>query len=289
MTTFTRFGNWIVAAAAALALGLPGVRGASLYMSVVAETYAPNAANFAPAQGQAVSYAAVDGGYIDAGDPVGGMQPASAPLVESAMAQALAQRGFQPAAPGSTPTLLIVYNWGDIRHDSFQIAPTDHLKGNDRARLLLVTRSADEKRIESDLVNDRYFELKVGALTRTERDREAIQLAHDETCFVVVSAYDVSALQQPNPKPVWQVRLSTRAIGHSMSEELVSLIHYGAPYFGQDQKERVDLKKAIVTPDTVQVRSPAPGLTPPANIDAARVREVVQREHAMWSGKFPND
>lgn len=288
MTTFSRFGSGFVAAAAALVLSVSSAH-AALYMSVVAETHGPDAANFVPSQGRPVTYAAVDGGYINSGDPVGGIRPAPAALVESAIAEALGRRGFEPAAPGTTPAVLLVYNWGEIRHDSFQVRPTDHLKGNDRARLLLVARDADARRIESDLVNDRYFDLKVGAMTRTERDRETIQLAHDDMCFVVVSAYDAAALRQNNRKLVWQAKLTTRAIGHSMSEAVVSLINYGAPYFGQNHEDRIDLKKGVIEPGAVRPLSPVPGLdTLPRDFAPDLVRNIVQTEHNVWSGKFPN-
>ncbi|HVU31859.1 MAG TPA: hypothetical protein VHE61_00395 [Opitutaceae bacterium] len=290
MTLFRRSGNWFAAVAAALALSLPNVRGASLYLSVVAETFGPDSAAFAAAPGKPVTYAAVDGGYSSAGDPVGGEKPVPAPLIESAMAQALEGRGYQPAATGTAPAVLLVYNWGEIRRDSIQVQPVNHLKGNDRARLLLVTRTADEKRIEQSIVDDRYTGIKMGAMTRTEPDREALQLAHDDIAFVVVSAYDVAALRQHQRKLVWQVKMTTRAIGHSMSDSLTNLIRYGAPYFGRNESTRQDLKETIVPAESTGPASPPPAINQaPAGVDAAFVQGIVQSEHAMWSGRFPND
>lgn len=268
-------------------LGLPVVRGAPFYMSVVAETFGPDAAAFSTEPGKPVTYSAIDGGYINSGDPVGGETPAPASLVESAMAQAVAERGYQAAAPGTAPALLLVYNWGEIRHDSFQVQPTDHMKGNDRARLLLLSRTADAERIERDVVADRYTSLKVGAITRTERDRETLLLARDELAFVVVSAYDVAALREHNRKLVWQVKLTTRAVGRPMSDSLVSLIHYGARYFGHDEPLRKSLKETVVSATMTPMVPPPPAARGgPSGVDAAMVENIVQSEHEMWSGRF---
>ena len=286
----SRLGQWMAAVVATSALGLSNLHGASLYLSAVAETFGADSGAISPAPGKPVTYVARDGGFIDSGDPVGGLHSPPAALIESAVTQALADRGFEPAPSGAFPSVLLIYNWGEIRRDSFQVQPTNHLKGNDRARLLLVDRTADAERIERDIVTDRYTQMKMGAMTRTEADREALQLSHDEMAFVVVSAYDAAALREHNRKLVWQVRLTTRAVGQPMADELVSLIHYGATYFGRNESARVDLKKDVIAASSVRIASPVPALNElPTGVDAAFVQGLVQSEHATWSGKFPSD
>jgi hypothetical protein len=199
--------------------------------------------------------------------------------------QALTERGYQVAAPGTTPALLIVYNWGEIWRNSTQLPPPTHFRGNDRARLLLMTTTADAERIQEDLVNDRYTPMKVGRMTLTETERDTLQLSHDDLDFVVVSAYDVAALRQNRQQLVWQVRLATRALGHSMSDSLVSLIHYGAPYFGLNEKERQNLHEPVIAASSVPVQAPSP-VQLPNSVDPALVQSVVRSEHATWSGEF---
>ena len=287
MAILTKKANWMAAIAVAIALGLPRVHGASLYMSVVAETFVPDSARYTATPGNAVTYVAVDAGYIESGDPVGGVTPAPAGLVSAAVTQALAAHGYQPAPAGAAPTLLIVYSWGEIRRDSLQPLPTNHLRGNDRARLLLVTRNDDAEKIDASLVNDRYSPIKAGAMSLTTQQREALQLAGDAMHFVVVSAYDAAALQQQQVKPVWQVRMSTRAVGHSMSDAVANLVAYGAPYFGNDEKLRVDLKKDIVP--ATSLGTPAAPAQAPGGLDPALVQRITASEHDRWSGKFPSD
>lgn len=290
MTKLWGIRSGVAAAALSCVLSVSGVRAASLYLSVVAEASAADGSTVAPAPGKPVSYVAIDGGYIDSGDPVGGMTVPAPALVEATLAQALSERGYQAAAAGVSPALVIVYNWGEIRHDSMQIQPTNHLKGNDRARLLLVTRTTHAERIEREIVNDRYTGIKMGAMTRTEPDREALQLAHDEMTFVVVSAYDVAALREHKQQLVWQVKLTTRAVGQPMADQLVSLIHYGGPYFGRNESERRDLKEPVVPAASVRTGAPASAANAvPAGVDAPWVKHLVETEHAMWSGKFPSD
>ncbi len=282
--------NRVAAAALSCVLGVSGLRAASLYLSVVAERPAAEPAPLAPTAGNIVSYVAIDGGYIDSGDPVGGMSAPAPAVVEATLAQALSERGYQPAAAGTAPALLLIYNWGEIRGDSNQIQPTNHLKGNDRARLLLVTRSANAERIERDIVNDRYTGIKMGAMTRTEPDREALQLARDEMTFLVVSAYDAAALREHQQKLVWQVKLTTRAVGQPMADQLVSLIHYGAPYFGRNESERRDLKEPVVPASSASAAAPTVAMNElPPGVDSAWVKRLVETEHARWSGRFPSD
>jgi hypothetical protein len=282
-------GNWLAAIAVAIALGLPSVHGASVYMSVAAETFTPDAAKYVATPGNAVTYVAVDGGYVESGDPVGGVTPPPAGLVSAALNQALAQSGYQPAPAGTTPTLLIVYTWGEIRRDSIRPQPINHLKGNDRTRLMLVDRIANAERIERSLVDDRYSPVKAGRMSLTANDREALQLAADDMHFIVVSAYSVAGLQQR--QLVWQTRMTTRAVGHTMADALTTLIANGAPYFGHDEKYRVDLKKDEVPASSVRVSTPAAPAPAqlPAGVDSAAVQGIVTTEHDRWSGNLPND
>lgn len=279
--------SWLAAIAVAIALGLPRVHGASLYMSVVAETFTPDAAKYVAAPGNTVTYAAVDGGYVESGDPVGGVTPPPAGLISAALAQSLAQAGYQPAPAGTTPTLLIIYTWGEIRRDSIRPQPINHLKGNDRTRLMLVDRIANAERIERSLVDDRYSPVKAGTMSLTANDHEALQLARDDMHFVVVSAYSVAGLQQR--QLVWQTRMTTRSVGHAMDDALATLITYGGPYFGHNEKYREDLKKDPVAATSIRATTTAPANQTPVGVDPAVVQSIIAAEHDRWSGNLPND
>src|SRR5580704_18988264 len=123
---------------ALLASGLAPMANASLFsdnfeMLLVAET-----AKDAPAaKTAAVPYCAIDGGYIEAGDPVVGDTPPTADRVRQALFDAMRAQGFE--ASRSAPTILLTYYWGVLRPDRVQIRLPYGVKSNLDARIRLVS------------------------------------------------------------------------------------------------------------------------------------------------------
>src|ERR1700691_1633192 len=123
---------------AAMAVGFAPTASAGIFsnnidMLVVAET--PNGGP--SSQGTPVAYAAFDGGYIEAGDPIAGDTPPTADQVSQSLRSALANQSFQ--AGGSSPSVVLTYHWGVLRIDHRQIRVPYGIKTNLEARIELVS------------------------------------------------------------------------------------------------------------------------------------------------------
>ena len=102
-------------------------------MLVVAET-----AKDAPqAQTGPIAYSAIDGGYIEAGDPIVGDTPPTADRVRQALFDALKEQGFE--ANRTAPAVLLTYYWGVLRIDHQEIRLPYGIKSNLNARIRLVS------------------------------------------------------------------------------------------------------------------------------------------------------
>ena len=122
------------------------------YMAVVAERTDQAAKPALPTPDHPAYYVAYDAGYIEAGDPIGGEEPAPAAAVAQALRATLASQNYLPA---SAPSLLIVYHWGVIRPDSHQIRDTFNIQPNLKARIALVSPSRQAGEIENYLLEQR--------------------------------------------------------------------------------------------------------------------------------------
>jgi hypothetical protein len=89
------------------------------------------------AQGTPLTYSAIDGGYIEAGDPIVGDTPPTADRVRQSMFDALKARGFE--ANRVSPSVLLTYYWGVIRPDREEMRIPYGIKSNLNARVRLVS------------------------------------------------------------------------------------------------------------------------------------------------------
>src|SRR5580698_194437 len=116
----------LLGAAALLGAGFCPLANASLFsdnfeLLVVAET-----AKDAPAPTAPLTYCAIDGGYIEAGDAIVGDNPPTADRVRQALYDALKSQGFE--ANRASPSVLLTYFWGVLRPDREQIRLTYGVK-----------------------------------------------------------------------------------------------------------------------------------------------------------------
>jgi len=268
--------------------------GGKMDMTVVAEYGDPSLAQSPPDAGHPAYYVAYDGGYIEAGDPIAGERPPAAAALARALAAALASQHFLPAVPGTAPSLVLVYHWGRLGRDSFQIRQSPWtLQPNLLARVALVTPKKYESRIEQDLIDHRS---PVGGhipiLDVTERD--LLQMIADNRYFVVVSAYDYPSVAQRDARLAWRLKLSTPTPGVAMDEALMTLLQGGAAYAGRNLTATQSTRATMAPGGGADGGAPPfEGFAPPPSVgrelNPAYLTELVRRDHALFTGETTDD
>ena len=204
-------------------------------MLVVAET-----AKDAPAPATPFTYSAIDGGYIEAGDPIVGDTPPTADRVRQALFDALKSQGFD--ANRTSPSVLLTYYWGVLRTDREQIRLAYGVKSNLNARIHLVSTEQLGAEVENHILGrqkasgtDMNASSPPWLVGPTET---VVQMARQPRIFVIVSAFDYQALsQQHDVKPLWRLKLSAQETSGDMDQVIPSLIAVGAPYFGKNLQD----------------------------------------------------
>lgn len=269
-----------------MALGFAPTASAGIFsnnidMLVVAET--PNGGP--SSQGSPVAYAAFDGGYIEAGDPIAGDTPPTADQVSQSLRAALANQGFQ--AEGPSPAVVLTYHWGVLRIDHRQIRVPYGIKTNLEARIELVSTQQLGAEVENHiLLGEKSGQMNPDAASTRLLGGPA-QTAEEEArqprYFVIVSAYDYQGLLHREAKLLWRVKLSAREQSGEMNEVIPALIAGGAPYFG---KSLDHVKTVEVTPAAVPQGSAAPAAVTPdsLHLDNDFVNGLLKSEHDNFSG-----
>ncbi len=126
------------------------------------------------------------------------------------------------------------------------------------------------------------------------REQELLQLLPDDHYFVIVSAYDYSALTRRETKLLWHVKASTRSAGASMEEALPTLLQGAAPYFGQQLADSLFLRTPVVpVAQSAAAAATAPALALPpewaGQLDQPTLRGLLQDEHTRFSGVYPDE
>lgn len=255
---------------------LPAIGHAARVQATVVATQAETGADLAArSSGQSISYVAHDAGYIEAGDPVSGEVPPSAAFVRSALEDALANAGYQPARSADDASLLLIYHWGVIRRDSIQLKPPFRIHPNLRARVALVASPKVVKRAED------YF--NGFRLPYIEPDlRDAFEYARGGHYFVIVSAYRHADLDRGEEALVWRTRISAPDTDGPMDRVIASLISGSAPYLGQALRDPEFLRLPLV-------EVTAPSAPASVEIDGSRMEEIVRalakNEHEEFAGR----
>lgn len=243
----------------------------------------------APTAEQPLAYLAYDGGYIEAGDPVAGEQPPIAADVGRHLHSALAAQHYTPATLASAPALVLVYHWGVIRRDSMAIQPPSRLSPNLRARLALVAPARLVDRIEQRLVSERYIRTPASFVTFPDQ-QDALDQARTSRYFIVVSAYDYTALAEGRELLVWRTHLSAPDNSGAMDQTLFTLIEQGAGYLGRTSSRPISATAPLAA---APASSASPGDSGPAfpreftaKIESSLLHSLIAREHRIFSGEY---
>jgi hypothetical protein len=233
------------------AAGLAGHASAGIFsnnfrMLVVAEQ-----AKGAPAMPDGpVSCVAIDGGYIEAGDPIAGDSAPTADQVGQCLQAALAGHGFR-AAQGA-PSIVMAYYWGVLRIDRLQIKNPYGIKSNLMARIELVSTEQVGAEVENHILGREKGSgmnegvsspvILAGPLETARQDSRQPRI------FVVVEAYDYQALVHREAKLLWRVKLSAQETSGDMDEVIPALIAAGTPYFGKNLDTMQDIETTLAVP-----------------------------------------
>jgi hypothetical protein len=277
---------------ALLVAGVCPMANASLFsdnfeMLVVAET-----AKDAPqAHSGPIAYSAIDGGYIEAGDPIVGDTPPTADRVRQALFDAMRSQGFE--ASRTAPSVLLTYYWGVLRPDRQQIRLPYGVKSNLNARLNLVSTEELGAEVENHILGRQKADgmnmnvssppLLVGPTATV------VQNARRPRIFVIISAFDYSGLaQQRIVKPLWRVKLSAQETSGDMDQVIPSLVAMGAPFFGKNLREP-RIVEATLSTSSGQGATPASLLkpAPETNLDSQLVGSLLNEERIEFSGANP--
>jgi hypothetical protein len=253
-------------------------------MLVVAEQFQPSSAS----QDSPLSFVVLDGGYIEAGDPIAGDNPPSPTVVAQALQSALAEHGFR-AAEG-TPSIVITYHWGVLRVDHRQINTPYQIKTNLQARIELVSTQKLGAEVENHILGREKGagmdetasapRILVGSLETIRQDSRMPRI------FVVATAYDYQALSRHEPARLWTTKLSAQETSGGMDTVIPALIASGGQYFG---KELPDIRDVGVSPAKM-----AQPVATSANIQTSSdlfrgekefVDNLLKQEHIKISGQ----
>lgn len=183
-------------------------------------------------------------GYREEGEKVAGeKRPPTKPIVHQ-LAKALAQQNYIVVSPEHPqPALLLVFYWGYMNPEIAEFGTP----GDDSQKVFF---------------NQREMVALLGGQTLGNLDldfeREAVmQGAEDNRYFVVVSAYDFTAIRQQHKKVLlWQARMSTPSGGVTMAEVIPTLITAGGPQFGHESIRPAWLTAPVAREGKVDVGTP---------------------------------
>jgi hypothetical protein len=230
-------------------------------------------------------FAALDGGFIEAGDPIAGDTPPSPAVVGQSLQSALSNQGYQLA--GSAPSVVLTYHWGVLRIDHRQIRIPYGIKTNLEARIELVSTSQLGAEVENHILlkekgpgmnsDAAAPRLLVGPTETVAED------ARQPRIFIIVSAYDYQGLLHRETKLLWRVKLSAREQSGRMDEVIPGLLAGGAPFFGQD----VTVPKIVETTPRAVPAAASPSTAATAEslgLDRQFIDALLRHEHVTFSG-----
>jgi hypothetical protein len=278
--------------AALLTAGLAPKAKANLFsdnfeMLVVAE----NAKDAPQGQGSPIAYSAIDGGYIEAGDPEVGDTPPTADRVRQALFDAMKAQGFE--ANRTSPAVLLTYYWGVLRRDREEVRMPYGVKSNLNARIRLVSTETLGAEVENHILGRQHADgtnMNVSSPKLLVGPTETVvQNARHSRIFVIISAFDYQGLtQRHEAKPIWRVKLSAQETSGEMDQVIPALIAKGAPFFGKDLPEPM-IAQATLAPVSVPASTQASLLepAPESTIDSSLLQTVLARERIEFSGVNP--
>jgi hypothetical protein len=160
--------------------------------------------------------------------------------LQETLFRSLAVNGYQPAAAGQAPGLVLIYHWGshnamtDLEH--IQMFPEqNHRQMLDRA--MLVGGSAYRRKISEEFAFGYTF------ADRLPKKAFLFNQVSQDVYFVVVSAYDHAELAAGRRKLAWRTTMTVSTTGIAMRDALPPLVLTAGDYFGRETGEPVAIMR----------------------------------------------
>jgi len=201
-----------------------------------------------------VSFVAYDHGRKSEGEAVGeSVFPTPAGLQDT-LFRALAVNGYQPAAAGQAPGLVLIYYWGshNAMQDLEQIQMFPELHHQQvLERAMLVGGSTYRRKISDEYSYGYTF------ADRMAKKAFLFEQVTKDVYFVVVSAYDHAELAAGRRKLAWRTTMTVSTTGIAMRDALPPLVITAADYFGHETGEPVAIvrraRRGTVTVGPLQI------------------------------------
>ena len=168
-----------------------------------------------PAPGKPLAYLLLLGGYLQIGNTTGGEAPPAKDVVIRETEAALRSQGYNPAIGQIRPDFLIVVHWGymgsgKVDVDGVAVDLSDHQ---------MVALVAGSSMSQYDILNPKRTNL--------------LAEAHELRYFLIVSAFDFTAVEHHRKVLLWQARISTPVTGTNLAAMIPDLAKTGASIFGK--------------------------------------------------------
>ncbi len=271
-----------------LCAGLASRSRANLFSDNFSVTAIAERAKGAPEEpAKPTSFVAFDGGYIEAGDPIAGDDPPTAPQVRQALISAMQAQGFQESQ--TVPRLLVIYHYGVLRVDHRQINVPFEVRTNLSARIALVSTTKVDAEIENHI---RERERATGQNLNYSSPRflvppldSVVAQARLPRIFVEVSAYDFQAFfQRHEARLVWQTKLSTQETSGKMDQVIPPMLASGARFLGADSAE-INVVPCMLAPRPVPAAAAAAPTPESYHLDSRLVDELAANLRVRISGQ----
>jgi len=206
-----------------------------------------------PTPEQPAYYLLVSGGYGEAGNLTGGEHPPPPELVEGLVRRALAERSYQGVTSKSPRIdMFIVYNWGYINPvvvSTFVEGQPNPRNPGEQPPLI------EHKQVLNEL--QMLGLLGVASLDKhfatDDQVRAIASAAGDDRYFVVLSAYDWTAITHKERKLLWRAMMSLDSTGTNLAESLPALVTAGAPFLGRETGLPQQVVEPLVPPGKVEI------------------------------------
>lgn len=194
-----------------------------------------------PTPDHPIYYAAVSVGYKDIGPSSAGSKPPPNAEVVKALTKILETQGYKLATNKNAAQLVIVYSWGRLSPDKWDLGGTSSVNplvmNRDQVLSYLGAYKVGIGSAPDAKVDQSFFGPGASAVN-TDATR-LDQISGQPFYAVSLAAYDVDSAQTTKPRLLWRTRISCPSVGHSMPEALPTMLTIAAPFIGRETSKPV--------------------------------------------------
>lgn len=195
----------------------------------------------APTPDHPVYYAAVSVGYKDIGPSSAGTTPPPNAGVIKALTKILETQGYKLATNKNAAQLVIVYSWGRLSPDKWDLGGTSSVNpivmNRDQVLSYLGAYKVGLGSAPAAPTDQSFFGPGASAVNT---DAALLDQISGQSFYAVsLAAYDVDSAKTNQPQLLWRTRISCPSVGHSMPEVLPTMLTLAAPFIGRETSKPV--------------------------------------------------